>query len=312
MGRFRDSSITCTNTQKNYDSSEMKKLYGTGVALVTPFLKSGKVDFESLGKLLEYTAQGVDYYVVMGTTGESATVSKNEKSEILDFVRKNNSKKIPIVFGIGGNNTAEVIAQIRETKWTGVTALLSVSPYYSRPSQEGIYQHFVAISNASPVPVILYNVPGRTASNITAETMIRLAGHKNIIGVKEASGNMEQCMRVAKSAPKDFMLISGDDLLTVPIMAMGGVGVISVLANAFPKIFSSITQAALQKDFKKASMETFKLLNINGPMYEEGNPTGVKFLLELMKVCKRYTRLPVVPPSEGLQFKIKKIWKNMV
>jgi len=289
----------------------MKKLYGTGVALVTPFLKSGKVDFESLNKLLEHTAQRVDYYVVMGTTGESATVSKKEKSEILDFVRKNNPKKLPIVFGIGGNNTAEVIAQVKETKWTGITALLSVSPYYSKPSQEGIYQHFVAIADASPVPVILYNVPGRTASNITAETMLRLAGHKNIIGVKEASGNLEQCMRIAQGAPKDFMLISGDDMLTVPIMAVGGVGVISVLANAFPEIFAATTQAALNKDFKVASREAFKLLGINGLMYEEGNPTGVKYLLEVMKICKRYTRLPVVPPSEGLEQKIKNAYRKM-
>lgn len=289
----------------------MKKLYGTGVALVTPFLKNGKVDYPGLAKLLIHTAKGVDYFVVMGTTGEAATVSKEEKKEVLKFVRKNNPNRLPIVFGIGGNNTTEVINQIKETNWTGVTALLSVSPYYSKPSQDGIVQHFTAIADASPVPVILYNVPGRTSSNLTAETTLRLANHKNIIGVKEASGNLEQCMRIARSAPKDFMLISGDDMLTVPIMAVGGVGVISVLSNAFPKIFSNMTQAALSKDFKRASQESFKLLDINGPMYEEGNPTGVKYLLELMKVCKRYTRLPVVPPSEALEKKIKEAYKKM-
>jgi 4-hydroxy-tetrahydrodipicolinate synthase len=289
----------------------MKKLYGTGVALVTPFLKNGKIDYPALAKLLTHTAKGVDYFVVMGTTGEAATVSKEEKKEVLKFVRKNNPNRLPIVFGIGGNNTAEVINQIKETNWTGVTAMLSVSPYYSKPSQEGIVQHFTAIADASPVPVILYNVPGRTSSNLTAETTLRLANHKNIIGVKEASGNLEQCMRIARHAPKDFMLISGDDMLTVPIIAVGGIGVISVLANAFPKIFSNMTHAALNKDFKRASQETFKLLDINGPMYEEGNPTGVKYLLELMKVCKRYTRLPVVPPSEGLSQKIKAVWKRI-
>jgi 4-hydroxy-tetrahydrodipicolinate synthase len=289
----------------------MKKLFGTGVALVTPFLRNGKIDFESLKNLLDHTSKGVDYFVVMGTTGESATVTKEEKAEVLSFVRKNNPKKLPIVYGIGGNNTAEVIEQIRHTKWAGVSALLSVSPYYNKPSQEGIVQHFTAIANASPVPVILYNVPGRTSSNLTAETTLRLAEHPNIIGVKEASGNLEQCMRIARKAPKDFMLISGDDLLTVPIMAVGGVGVISVLANAYPTIFGSITSAALGKDFKTASQHSFKLLDINGPMYEEGNPAGVKYLLELMKICKRYTRLPAVPPSEGLQQRIKEIWKKI-
>lgn len=289
----------------------MKKLFGTGVALVTPFLKNGRVDYTSLKKLLEHTAKGVDYYVVMGTTGESATMAKHEKREVLDFVRKNNPKKLPIVFGLGGNNTTEVVAQINEMRWTGITALLSVSPYYIKPSQEGIVQHFLAVAEASPVPVILYNVPGRTTSNLTADTTLRLANHPNIIGVKEASGNLEQCMRIAQKAPKDFMLISGDDLLTVPIMAVGGVGVISVLANAFPTIFLSITQAAFKRNFKMASRETFKLLDINGSMYEEGNPSGVKYLLELMKICKRYTRLPAVPPSDYLQQKIKGEWRRM-
>jgi 4-hydroxy-tetrahydrodipicolinate synthase len=289
----------------------MKKLYGTGVALVTPFQKNGDVDFDGLKKLLDHTSKGVDYYVVMGTTGESATVSKEEKSALLDFVKQNNPKKLPIVYGIGGNNTAEVINQINATDLKGVTALLSVSPYYNKPSQEGICQHFTVVAAVSPVPVILYNVPGRTASNITAETTIRLADNPNIIGVKEASGNMEQCMRIARNAPKDFMLISGDDLLTAPLMAVGGVGVISVLANAFPTIFGSMTRAALKKNFKTASEETFKLLDINGPMYEEGNPVGIKYVLELMKVCKRYTRLPMVPPSPALEQKIKALYSAM-
>jgi 4-hydroxy-tetrahydrodipicolinate synthase len=289
----------------------MKKLYGTGVALVTPFQKNGEVDFDALKKVLDHTAKGVDYYVVMGTTGESATVTAEEKSAILDFIKQNNPKRLPIVYGIGGNNTAEVINQINNTNLKGVSALLSVSPYYNKPSQEGIYQHFTVVAAVCPVPVILYNVPGRTASNLTAETILRLAANPNIIGVKEASGNLEQCMHIARKAPKDFMLISGDDLLTVPMMAIGGVGVISVLANAFPTIFGSMTKAAFKKDYKTASKETFKLLDINGLMYEEGNPAGIKYLMELLKVCKRYTRLPVVPPSEGLEQKIKAAYLAM-
>ena len=283
----------------------MKKLHGTGVALVTPFFGNGKIDYPALQKLLTHTAQDVDYYVVMGTTGEAATVSKEEKQEVLNFIRGNNPKKLPIVYGIGGNNTAEVIAQIKSTKLTGVTAVLSVSPYYSKPSQEGIFQHFMAVADASPLPIILYNVPGRTSSNLTAETTLRLALHKNIIGIKEASGNIEQCMRIARKAPKDFMLISGDDMLTVPIMSMGGVGVISVLANAFPKIFSAMTKAAFRNDGLKAYNETYKLLDINGLMYEEGNPAGIKYVLERLGVCKRYTRLPMVPPSKSLQERIR-------
>jgi 4-hydroxy-tetrahydrodipicolinate synthase len=289
----------------------MKKLHGTGVALVTPFTKNGDVDFDGLYKLLKHTATGVDYYVVMGTTGESATVTKEEKSAILDFVKQNNPKKLPIVYGIGGNSTAEVIDQISATNLKGVVALLSVSPYYNKPSQEGIYQHFTMVAAVSPVPVILYNVPGRTGSNITAETTLRLAYNENIIGVKEASGNLEQCMRIAQKAPKDFILISGDDLLTVPIMGMGGVGVISVLANAFPVIFKAMMQAADKRDFKAASEETFKLLDINGLMYEEGNPTGVKYVLELMKVCKGFTRLPVVAPSNALAQRIRAAYTKM-
>lgn len=289
----------------------MKKLYGTGVALVTPFDRNGDVDFNGLNKLLKHTATGVDYYVVMGTTGESATVTKEEKLAILDFVKQNNPKKLPIVYGIGGNNTAEIINQINDTNLKGVSALLSVSPYYNKPSQEGIYQHFTMVAAVSPVPVLLYNVPGRTGSNLTAETTLRLAQHENIIGIKEASGNLEQCMRIVQNMPKDFMLISGDDLITVPLMGMGGVGVISVLANAFPIVFKNMVAAAFKKDFQKASAETFKLLDINGPMYEEGNPTGIKYVLELMDICKRDVRLPVVPPSPSLEKKIKAIYSNM-
>src|SRR6267142_2031476 len=208
----------------------MKKFTGTGVALVTPFHQDGSIDFSSLKKLLVHTSAGVDYFVVMGTTGESATLAKEKKKEILQFVIKNNPKKLPLVYGIGGNNTAAVLEEIEYTNFKGISAILSVSPYYNKPSQEGIRRHFKKIADASPLPVILYNVPGRTSSNLTSETTLKLAQNKNIVGIKEASGNLEQGMKIARSKSKDFLLISGDALLTLPLYAIGGVGVISVLA----------------------------------------------------------------------------------
>jgi 4-hydroxy-tetrahydrodipicolinate synthase len=289
----------------------MEKLHGTGVALVTPFTASGEVDFPSLKRILNHTAKGVDYYVVMGTTGESATVTHDEKKDILAFVKKNNAKNLPLVYGLGGNNTREILNQMEETDLQGVAALLSVSPYYNKPSQEGIVRHFTVIADASPVPVILYNVPGRTSSNLTAETTLRLASHRNIIGIKEASGNLEQAMRIARARPKGFLLISGDDLLTAPFYAIGGDGVISVLANAFPRIFSRIREYALRGDPVQASREQFKLLDINGPMYEESNPTGVKHLLEELGLCRNYTRLPLLAASPDLQRKIRKALGGM-
>ena len=285
----------------------MKQLKGTGVALVTPFLDNGQIDFRSLKKLLSHTSKGVDYYVVMGTTGESATLSKTEKKEVLRFVQENNPKKQPIVYGIGGNHTAQVLEEIDATNFKGITAILSVSPYYNKPSQEGIYQHFSNVADRSPVPVILYNVPGRTSSNLTAETTLRLTNHKNIIGIKEASGNLEQCMKIAKEKPKDFMLISGDDLLTLPLYSVGAVGVISVLANAYPVVFKKIKEYAFTGKYDKAQNELFKLIDINGPMYEEGNPVGVKYLLSLKGICTANVRLPLVPASEKLQMKIQQL-----
>jgi 4-hydroxy-tetrahydrodipicolinate synthase len=289
----------------------MKKLYGTGVALVTPFNADGSIDFKSLKKLLNHTAKGVDYYVVMGTTGESVTLAADEKKQVLDFVKQNNAKKLPIVYGIGGNNTAAVLDTIASANLKGVDALLSVSPYYNKPSQEGIYQHFKAVADASPVPVLLYNVPGRTSSNLTADTTLKLALHNNIIGIKEASGNLEQCMRIAKNKPKDFLLISGDDLLTVPLYSMGAKGVISVLANALPLIFKKMKDYAFEGNFAKASQEQFKLLEINGPMYEESNPVGVKHLLQELGVCSNMVRLPLVPASLQLQKKIQMTYETL-
>jgi 4-hydroxy-tetrahydrodipicolinate synthase len=282
----------------------MKKLFGTGVALITPFTDNHEVDYTALKKLLKHTAKGVDYYVVMGTTGESATVTKEEKKTILQFVKENNANGLPLVYGLGGNNTLEVLELLKQTDVKGVDALLSVSPYYNKPSQEGIYQHFKAIADASPVPVILYNVPARTSSNINAETTLRLAAHPNIIGIKEASGNLEQCMKIVKSMPKDFLLISGDDLLTLPIYSIGGKGVISVLANAFPVVFKKMKEHANTGSYEKAKQELFKILDMNAPMYEEGNPVGLKALLSQMGICTPAVRLPLVKASSTLTQKI--------
>jgi 4-hydroxy-tetrahydrodipicolinate synthase len=289
----------------------MKKLFGTGVALITPFQSDGSIDFKSLRKVLKHTAKGVDYFVVMGTTGESAVLSKEEKKAVLEFVKANNPDKLPIVYGIGGNHTAAVVRELRDTDLTGVDAVLSVSPYYNKPSQEGLYQHFKEVADASPLPIILYNVPGRTALNMTAETTLRLSVHKKIIGTKEASGSMEQCMRIAHYKPTDFMLISGDDILTIPIYAIGGVGVISVLANAYPVAFRKIKDAAGKGQYNRASLEAFKLLDINGPMYEEGSPVGVKYLMSLMGLCEPYVRLPHALPSNALKKKIEGLYENI-
>jgi 4-hydroxy-tetrahydrodipicolinate synthase len=289
----------------------MKKFFGTGVALITPFLSDGSIDFKSLKKVLKHTAKGVDYFVVMGTTGESAVLSKEEKKAILEFVKANNPDKLPIVYGIGGNHTAAVVRELRDSELSGVDAILSVSPYYNKPSQEGLFLHFKEVADASPLPVILYNVPGRTALNMSADTTLRLSVHKNIIGIKEASGSLEQCMRISHYKPHEFMLISGDDMLTVPLYAIGGVGVISVLANAYPLAFKKMTDAASKGQFSKASFEAFKLLEINGPMYEEGSPAGVKFLMSLLGLCEPYVRLPHTLPSAALKKKIEDIFENM-
>ena len=282
----------------------MKKFEGTGVALVTPFDERLEIDFNGLKNLLHHTAN-VDYYVVQGTTGESATTTTKEKRKILQFVHNNNKAKLPVVYGIGGNNTKSVIESIKHTDLSNVSAILSVSPYYNKPSQEGIYQHYLALAESSPVPIILYNVPGRTMSNITAKTTVRLAQHKNIIGIKEASGDLVQCMEIMRDKPQDFMLISGDDLLTTAMMSLGGKGVISVLANAFPNIFKTITTSALDGNFDKSSRETQRLLSINPLMYEESNPVGIKEVLRQMGVCENHVRLPLLPASQSLTERIR-------
>ncbi|QSE96385.1 4-hydroxy-tetrahydrodipicolinate synthase [Fulvivirga lutea] len=288
------------------------KLYGTGVALVTPFNKDESIDFDGLKRLLESTAkQGVDYYVVQGTTGESVTTTPAEKQQILDFVKKNNSAKLPIVFGIGGNNTRQIIENIKSADLSGVDAILSVSPYYNKPSQAGIIKHFELVADESPIPVILYNVPGRTSSNLTAETTLTLAKHPNIIGVKEASGSVEQSMAISANKPSDFLLISGDDMLTVPLYSIGSKGVISVLANAFGDIFKEMKDNAFSGNYEAASKAAFKLQGINPLMYQESNPVGIKEVLKLQGICDNYVRLPLLSASSNLQSQIKSTLDSM-
>jgi len=286
----------------------MDKLKGTGVALITPFTPDYQIDFDGLAKLVQFNiAGGVDYLVVNGTTAESATTTQEEKDQILAFIKKQVNGARPIVYGLGGNNTGQLLECIRETDFTGITAILSVSPAYNKPSQEGIYQHFIALADASPVPLILYNVPGRTASNMVAETTLRLARHANIRGIKEASGNLEQAMQIAKYKPEHFMLISGDDMLTLPMITFGAEGVISVLANAFPEKFSSLVRLGLAHDFPQASKLLFELLDLNPLMYEESNPVGIKAVLELMGICGATVRLPLVEASTALKDKLQQM-----
>lgn len=289
----------------------MDILKGTGVALVTPFKQDLSIDYDGLLALLQHTSNGVDYFVVQGTTGESATTSPDEKKDILSFVKDNNPKNLPVVYGIGGNNTLAVIEQLKSTDLSGISAILSVSPYYNKPSQEGIYQHFLALADASPLPIILYNVPGRTMSNISAETTIRLSNHKNIIGIKEASGDLVQCMSIRKGTDIDFLLISGDDLLTTPMMSIGAAGVISVLANGFPETFKRITHSGLAGDFEASAKATFELLEINPLMYSESNPVGIKQALKELGICNNYVRLPLLPASEALSQKINTVLNLM-
>lgn len=288
-------------------------LTGTGVAIVTPFKKNGTIDFTALKKLVNHLINGqVEYLVVLGTTGESVTLSKQEKQEVMDFVVKENKNRLPLVLGVGGNNTAEVVEQIKKVDTKAFSAILSVSPYYNKPSQEGIYQHYKAISKASKLPIILYNVPGRTSSNMTAETTVRLAKEfKNIIAVKEASGNLAQCMQIINNRPKNFLVISGDDNLTLPIIACGGDGVISVVANASPKDYSDMVRAALNDDLNTARKLHYKLMDFTDLLFADGNPGGIKYALSLLKITDTYVRLPLVEPNSGVKQKLKDSLKKL-
>ncbi len=278
-------------------------LSGTGVALVTPFNDRHEVDFEALGRLVEYTvSNGVDFLVSLGTTGESATLSFSEKQAVLEFTIKKAAGKVPVVAGAGGNNTAHVIHEMHQLNLDGVAAFLSVSPYYNKPSQEGIYRHYKALSEATDKPIILYNVPGRTSSNILPETVLQLASDcKNIIAVKEASGNLVQCMEIVRGRPEGFLVLSGDDALTLPMITIGMDGVISVAANIFPGRFSKMIRLARQGEWRDAQIFHYSMLNMMDLLFREGNPAGVKAALKHMGICEEHMRLPLYPVSDSLR-----------
>lgn len=287
--------------------SLINKLSGTGVAIITPFKKDGEVDFDSLENLINFLIEnGVEYIVSLGTTGETPTLSIKEQTEVVDFTSKKIDKRVPLVLGIGGNNTKEIINHFSDFNLENITAVLSSSPNYNKPSQEGIFQHYKAISKASPLPVILYNVPGRTGSNITAETTLRLANEcEKIAGIKEASGNMVQCMHILKNMPEDFLFVSGDDHISLPLIACGSRGVISVIANAFPKDYSEMIRLSLKNEFEKARKLHYKLLPAYDLLFVENNPAGLKAFLYEMELIENELRLPLVSLSAPYHKKVK-------
>jgi 4-hydroxy-tetrahydrodipicolinate synthase len=285
---------------------------GTGVAMITPFNDDKSIDFNAFAKLIDdLISGGVDYLVVMGTTAESATLSQDEKDEILAFAKKHINGRVPIMYGIGGNNTMEVINKIKSADLKDVDGILCVAPYYNKPNQEGIYQHFAAIATACPVQIILYNVPGRTGINMLPDTVLRLANDfENITAIKEACGSVDQIMQVIKNKPVDFTVISGDDGLTLPLIAVGAEGVISVAANAFPKQMSDLVRLSMNGEFSKALPIHYNLLDSISNMFAEGSPCGVKEYMSQQGRIKNELRLPMVPASEKLSEKIKKDLKS--
>ena len=287
--------------------SLIQTLAGTGVALITPFSKDFSVDYEALGTVIDFVISGgVDYLVTLGTTGETPTLTKEEKIRIIEFTYEKVNDRVPVVVGIGGNSTAEVIEDLQKFPLDKATAILSASPYYNKPSQEGIYQHYKAIAEASPKPVLLYNVPGRTGRNITAGTTLRLAHEvPNIAGIKEASGDMAQCMEILRDAPAEFLVVSGDDMLALPQIACGMRGIISVAANALPKEFSAMVKHCLEGDFVGARKLNDRLIDAYDIMFAENNPAGVKAFLSEFNCILNIVRLPVVPLTEALTVKVR-------
>lgn len=283
-----------------------KKFIGTGVAIVTPFRVDGTVDFNALRNQINHLINGnVEYILVLGTTGESVTLSKEEKRAVISFAIDTIEKRVPLVVGIGGNNTQAIIDTIKDTDFSSIDAVLSVAPSYNKPTQEGLYEHFRNIASVCPVPIILYNVPGRTSSNISAETTVKLAKNvKNIVAIKEASGNFGQIMQIIKNKPKDFMVISGDDALTLPLISVGVSGVISVVANAFPKEFSGMVRLALDNKFEEARKIHYSLLQFIEMLFTENNPGGIKAALEVKGLVENNLRLPLTRISKELYKKI--------
>ena len=293
----------------------MKKfdLQGTGVALVTPFHKQGNIDFTAFGNLIEHTISGgVDYLLCLGTTSEYPTLSKQEKMAIVEYTIEKVENRVPIVLGMGGNDTRSLVDEIRKTDFSSIAAILSVAPYYNKPNQKGLYTHFKAVAEASDVPVILYNVPGRCGVNISAETCVQLAtDFPNIIGIKEASGNISQCMDILMNKPQGFTVVSGEDALVLPLMALGMQGVISVTANAFPKQMSELVNHCLKSNMKKARAVHEKLLPFSKAIFEEGDPVGIKAALEIMNIASSNLRQPLVKASKPLQTKLQTIINNI-
>ena len=285
------------------------KLCGVGAAMITPFKSDYSCDMEALGRMLDYVIDGgANYIVSLGTTAETPTLSEQEKRDILDFTRSHVAGRVPIVVGAGGNNTSALIQYINNMDLTGIEAILSVTPYYNKPSQEGLYRHYKAVAEASPLPIILYNVPGRTGVNMTAETTCRLAADvENIIGVKEASGKIDQISQIIKHCPKDFLVLSGDDGMTVDVMHKGGHGVISVAVNAFPKRFSHVVYLAKQGLFERANEAYAPLHEAVCALFEQGNPTGVKAALANMGHIENVLRLPLVPATDLLMKKLERL-----
>ena len=282
------------------------KFVGTGVALVTPFNEDFSIDYSGLERVLNHVSEGgIDYLVVGGTTGEPSTMSDQECLEVLNFVKSHNPKSLPIVFGIGGNDTLEQVEKYKLFE-EEVDAFLAASPYYNRPSQAGIQKHYELIADNSSKPVFIYNVPSRTGSNVEAKTILSLAQHPNILGLKEASGDLIQCMAIAAKKPERFLLISGDDGLAVPMISIGASGLVSVLANAFPFETSQMVNSALAGNFKKASLEAFELMEPIDLTFVEGSPGGVKYILKCLGICDEHVRLPLTPPTPELQTRIEK------
>ncbi len=295
----------------NYNYKLLNKFKGTGVALVTPFHEDDTIDFGGLEKLIEHVISGgVEYLVSMGTTGESATLSEEERFSIIDFTLKIANKRVPVVGGFGGNNTAEIIRSVKKyttdkTADNNIDAILIASPYYNKPSQEGIYQHYLEIDKNVSLPIILYNVPGRTSSNMEVETTLRIVSDsQNVIAIKEASGNFMQCMKIIRDAPSNFLIISGDDPITLPFIALGMHGVISVVANALPKPFTEMVRLSLKQDFISANKLHYSLLQFTDLIFKEGSPAGVKSALKQLGVCGEKVRLPLWKVSPELDRKI--------
>lgn len=288
---------------------EIKDFKGVGTALVTPFRPDGSIDFNSFEKFIEFQIEnGVDYLVALGTTSEAATMSADERAAVVDFIIDVNKGRVPLLVGCGGNNTVELIDSLKEMNKPGIDAILSVTPYYNKPNQTGLFEHFKAVANATTLPIILYNVPGRTACNIAAETVVKLASSfKNIIGIKEASGDMVQAMQIVKHKPKSFLVLSGDDVLTMPLVSIGFEGVISVVSNAYPKEFKTLVDAAIEGNYEEARKWQFKFVDIIESLFVEGNPAGVKAYLKLKGLMDTNLRLPLVPVSKALNDEIKSL-----